>query len=263
MNSNQIAGADILDIIFEGRNKAYGAYQLQKAYNYRLGVAISLVLSVVLVSMLFPAFKNQNISIITSLPANDTIQLVNVKPVKPTEPMVQHPPKLAVSHFATIKIVKDIQVIDTIPPMDVVAKTIIGTITETGLSTETNAPAPPVAVVQQPAATDVQQASSIFETAEHPARFPGGSDAWRRYLEKNLHYPDVAIEAETQATIRVQFIVDTEGNISQVHALNDPGDGLAEEAVRIIKNGPKWVPAEQNGLKVIFRHIQTITFRLN
>jgi protein TonB len=45
-------------------------------------------------------------------------------------------------------------------------------------------------------------------------------------------------------------------------ALNDPGGGLAEEAVRIIKNGPKWIPAEQNNKKVFYRHIQSLTFRL-
>jgi protein TonB len=56
--------------------------------------------------------------------------------------------------------------------------------------------------------------------------------------------------------------VDREGNISEVQSLNDPGDGLAEEAVRIIKKGPKWKPAEQNGRKVIYRHIQAVTFRL-
>ena len=62
--------------------------------------------------------------------------------------------------------------------------------------------------------------------------------------------------------MRVQFIVDKEGNISDVQALNDPGEGLAGEAVRIIKKGPKWKPAEQNGRKVIYRNIQSITFRL-
>jgi protein TonB len=105
--------------------------------------------------------------------------------------------------------------------------------------------------------------SSIFTKVENPAEFPGGAGEWSRYLQKNLRYPDKAIDNGTQDVVRVQFIVDKDGNISEVQALNDPGDGLAEEAVRIIKRGPKWKPAEQNGQKVIFRNIQAITFRLN
>jgi protein TonB len=102
----------------------------------------------------------------------------------------------------------------------------------------------------------------VFTKVENPAEFPGGADAWRRYLERNLNYPESAQENGTQGVVKVQCVVDKEGNISEVQSLNDPGDGLAEEAVRIIKKGPKWKPAEQNGRKVIYRHIQSITFRL-
>ena len=103
---------------------------------------------------------------------------------------------------------------------------------------------------------------SIFRIVEIPAQFPGGADAWRRYLERNLNYPEPAVDNGTQGNVMVQFVVDREGNISAVEALNDPGDGLAREAVRIIKQGPKWQPAEQNGRRVGYRHVQSITFQL-
>jgi protein TonB len=60
----------------------------------------------------------------------------------------------------------------------------------------------------------------------------------------------------------VQFIVDKTGKVSSVLPMNDPGGGLAEEAVRVIAKGPNWTPASQNGKKVIYRHIQSITFAL-
>lgn len=102
----------------------------------------------------------------------------------------------------------------------------------------------------------------VFTKTEQMPAFPGGSDAWRKHLERNLQYPNKAQENGTMGAVKVQFVVDTEGNISDVKAVNDPGDGLAEEAVRIIKTGPKWEPAVQNGHKVVARTFQTITFRL-
>jgi protein TonB len=104
--------------------------------------------------------------------------------------------------------------------------------------------------------------NKVFTKVDIPAGFPGGVQGWTEYLQKNLRYPNKAVRKSIQGVVRVQFIVDREGNISEVVALNDPGGGLAEESVRIIKNGPKWKPAEQNGRKVIYRHIQAITFKL-
>jgi protein TonB len=102
----------------------------------------------------------------------------------------------------------------------------------------------------------------IFTKVDKPAEFPGGAEGWRSYLEQNLNYPKKAQRQKIEGMVKVQFLVDKEGNISEVAAVNDPGGGLAEEATRIIAKGPKWIPAEQNGKKVIYRHIQAITFRL-
>ena len=103
---------------------------------------------------------------------------------------------------------------------------------------------------------------STFKKVETPAEFPGGPKGWRKYLEQNLEYPKKAYKKKIQGAVRVQFIVKPDGTVSEVQALNDPGGGLAEEAVRIIESGPKWKPATQNGKKVIYRHIQSITFKL-
>lgn len=102
----------------------------------------------------------------------------------------------------------------------------------------------------------------VFTKVDQPAEFPGGVQGWTEYLQKNLRYPKKAIKKNIQGVVRVQFLVDKAGNISEVMALNDPGGSLAEESVRIIANGPKWRPAEQNGKRVIYRHIQALTFKL-
>lgn len=101
-----------------------------------------------------------------------------------------------------------------------------------------------------------------FTKAEVPAEFPGGLEGWRMFLESNLKYPKKAMKHGTQGIVKIQMVIDREGNILECRALNDPGDGLAEEAVRVIKKGPLWIPAKQNGRAVRYTFIQTITFQL-
>jgi protein TonB len=274
MDVNKILIADFLDILFDGRNKEYGAYELRKSYNKRLTVAIVTMMTIVVLIFVGTVIskdvaRNRKLQ----LEAKD-VELEAVKeqpkdqpPPPPPPPKAPEPPKVEIAKFTPPKIVPDEEVKEDEKPPEVekleTAK--IGTINQEGTKDE-GIVAPPVVSqgtgeVVAPKAVE-EDYEKVFTKVENPAEFPGGPDAWRRYLERNLRYPEAAQENGTQGVVRVEFIVDKEGNISEVRALNDPGDGLAEEAVRIIKKGPKWIPAEQNGRKVIYRHIQAITFRL-
>lgn len=97
---------------------------------------------------------------------------------------------------------------------------------------------------------------------ETNASFPGGINGWRRYIERNLNYPRAAQENNTQGIIRVQMTVNELGKILNVSALNDPGDGLAQEAVRVVKGCPDWVPATREGKPFAKTFVQTITFKM-
>lgn len=111
--------------------------------------------------------------------------------------------------------------------------------------------------------TSVAGAEKIFiKLNEVPAMFPGGEIGWKQYIEKNI---DDEVPVRNNApidnyTVVISFLVDEQGNISEVMPLNDPGWGTAEEAVRVIKKGPAWVPAVQNGKNVIYRQKQSMTF---
>ena len=99
-------------------------------------------------------------------------------------------------------------------------------------------------------------------SVQFPAEFPGGQKGWINYLERSMNR-DLPISKGApigKYTVVVSFIVDKEGNLSDIKAENNPGYGTAEEAVRVIKNGPKWIPATQNGVNVIYRHRQAIVF---
>lgn len=97
---------------------------------------------------------------------------------------------------------------------------------------------------------------------EKPAAFNGGPDGWRRYLERRLVYPEQAFKNNIQGVIRVQFIIEKDGSVSDVKVLGSPNELLAAEAMRLIKQSPKWEPAVQYNRRVIYRHIQSITFAL-
>ncbi|OYU55561.1 MAG: hypothetical protein CFE25_11640 [Chitinophagaceae bacterium BSSC1] len=102
----------------------------------------------------------------------------------------------------------------------------------------------------------------VFQVTETPAMFPGGMSAWNKYLGRNLSNEFLIKQNAPPGTYKavVNFLVDSEGNVSQVNAVNNPGYGVKEEAEKLIKKGPKWKPAVQNGKIVASEVNQSITF---
>ena len=104
----------------------------------------------------------------------------------------------------------------------------------------------------------------IFYTAEKPAEFPGGPKGWTNYLMNNLDR-DLPVKNKAvtgKYTIKLNFLVNKDGGVENVVAENNPGFGTAEEAIRVIEKGPKWIPAEQNGKKVNYLMKQVIVFNV-
>ena len=103
---------------------------------------------------------------------------------------------------------------------------------------------------------------SVFTREEKEATFPGGEKGWRSYLEKNLN-PDVPVNRKAPPrsyNVKIKFIVQTDGSITDITAETYYGYGMEEEVIRVIKKGPKWVPAVQYGRKVKAYRIQPVTF---
>jgi periplasmic protein TonB len=111
----------------------------------------------------------------------------------------------------------------------------------------------------------------IYIVAEHAdenicpvlptAEFPGGTAAWHQFLQQTLTYPETAIDADIQGTVIVQFVVNTDGTLSNIEAIHGP-DELKESAVEVLKKSPNWIPADING-RNIKGHIKLpILFRL-
>ncbi len=121
------------------------------------------------------------------------------------------------------------------------------------------------------AETAVTQVSEINETAsdssaplrkvEEDAEYPGEAKGWQTYLFKNLNYPEAAVNNEVQGEVIVEFVVNTDGTISKVHAISGPKE-LRPESVRVVKESGYWVPAMNKGAKVASYKKQPINFKL-
>jgi hypothetical protein len=97
------------------------------------------------------------------------------------------------------------------------------------------------------------------------AEFPGGQKAWQSFLQENM---DTDVPVRNGAPIGkyivlVSFIIDKEGNLSELKAENDPGFGTKEEALKIMKQSPRWIPATQNGKNIIYRQRQMVVFEVS
>jgi len=103
----------------------------------------------------------------------------------------------------------------------------------------------------------------IFVFVEKNASFPGGDKARLKFLKENIEYPVMAIESGIQGTVYITFVVEKDGSISHVELLRGIGGGCDEEAIRVIKNMPKWNPGEQRMLPVRVQMNIPIKFNLD
>ncbi len=270
MEANKILSSDVLDIIFEGRNKDYGAYELRRKYNKRLATALVITAAIALLVLLLSVISNMDRGKKKAKIQVTDVSLTNAEkkdkppPPPPPPPPKVEPPKIETVKFTPPKIVKDEEVQEPPPQQEKLEEAKVDVKTQEG-EKDQGIVAPPVEdkgnVVEAPKKDD-EDYDKVFTKVEIEASFPGGEAGWNRYvqreLEKNI---DDLTEDGNFGTCTVQFIVDKTGAVSQVEALTMKGTKLAELAVRAIKNGPKWSPAQQNGRQVTAYRRQNITFK--
>ena len=271
MDINKILGSDILDIIFDGKNKQYGAYELRKSYNKRLTKALLITAAVALLIFLSSVFAN-----IIGAGKKDTIDVVDTQmaelkkepppPVVPPPPPPKPPPPPEINQvkFTPPKIVKDEEVKPEEKIEEIKEDAAISTKTVESDNKEQVVQAPVedkgTGVVEVPKVDDDE--GKIFTKVEVEAGFPGGDRAWRSYLEKNLNVevPGENGAPEGNLTVIVKFVVSKDGSLSDITCESDPGYGICEEAKRVIKRTKNWTPAIQNGRNVNAYRRQPITF---
>jgi periplasmic protein TonB len=264
---------DLDDLVFERRNKAYGAYILRKAYGNNIrkasfagvGVFFLVLFSPKIVSSLKgtnPNLDNTVVNIMTPPPSKDIPKPIVVPPPPPKK----IPPPVATIIFVPPKVTnkEDIKDID-VPKMDEI-KVAVSTVAHDGpkgdLPPIVEAAPPPPEPKEEKKEDDTDVVVSIVAVQQQP-EFKDGVSAMYQFLSKNMVYPSVARENGIEGTVYVSFVVGKDGAIRDAKFLRGIGGGCNEEALRVIKLMPNWNPGKQNGKAVSVTFTMPVKFKLD
>ena len=273
MDINKILTADILDILFEGKNKEYGAYDLRKTYDSRIKKAL---LGMLIVSALFVGYnilfakekKETNQILVEDVNLEKLKEPPPPEPPPPPPPPKQEPPKIEVAQFTPPKIVPKEEVKEPPPDVEKLEESKIDNFNQKGEKAPDVVEAPKEVTTGGPAPVE-EDYNKLFTSVQIESEYPGGMGAWKSYLERNLNVESVRENGAPpgKITVAVSFIVDKEGKVSEIEAELVGGGsndyGSKEEAIRVIKRSNAWKPGVQNGIQVKSRKRQLISFQIN
>lgn len=249
------------DLIFENRNKAYGAYVLRTVYTKTL--IKGLVLTIVIVALLFYSpdiialFKGTEV--IEKVPPRKLVytELSAPPPIdkpKPPPPQVQLPKLQKVIKFVPPKVVKE-EVVEEIPTIEEIKQNEVAAVEVEG---------PTEIVFEEPVAeVVVEDDNKIFTVVEQNPEFQGGYEAMMNFIRKNMRYPASARRMGVDGTVYVSFVVSKDGSISEVKTIRGISADCDKEAMRVVAMMPPWRPGKQNGKPVFVRFVLPIKFKLN
>ena len=266
MDANNILTANFLDIVFEGKNKAYGAYELRKTYNKRVSASLVITLSVIAFLLIGSAIGNNSSPNDVFQVRETSIIMVQPPPTIPPPPLLRPalpPPPVATIAYVKPLIVKDNSVVKPPPDNQQFIDAKIDFKTMKGLKDDGSIIAPPIDVTGSQVVAQMvkkQNEDSVFIGIEIDATFPGGLVAWTKYVSKAVQGNIDEFSESDYGTCMVRFIVDKTGKVSHVEATTMKNTKLAEIAINAVRKGPDWIPAQQNGRYVNAYRSQPVTF---
>jgi protein TonB len=262
MTNKEILQADLLDILFENRNKAYGAYALRKDYNNRLQWALGISLSLAAL-LLFMNSKKENT--LDNGPGKPDGIIHSYAAQKDKTEQPQQRKQKTETHVRQVRSTSNVQIVPNNVKPDVPDQK------------DLNDAVPSDETTNGTSATDVVQSNvnsngngsgekeedgpkeKQIIVSQSDAQFPGGRDAFAKFLTRNLITPD-ELEAGEKKIVLVRFKVDVDGTISKTEIIQTGGDNYTREVLRVLAKMPKWIPAMQNGNKVATWFVQAVTF---
>lgn len=267
MDTNKILSADLLDLIFDNRNKDYGAYDLRKTYHTR--ITKSLIFTGVFTSLVFAgvvlANKEKRSEKIFNI--KEGVTLATIEPeVKQPEPLPEpprqtEPPQIRTEQLTNIEVAPDEEVVEPPPSQDDLTNAKIDVVKKDGLDFDGIVKPENLDEKKGILETPEPKDPPIFDKVEIDAEFDGN---WQKFLLRNLN-PQTPIDNDAPAgnyTVLIQFVVDVDGTVSDIKPLTTLGYGLEQEAIRVLKKAAKWKPAIQNGRQVKAYRRQAITFQV-
>ncbi len=250
------------DIVFEKRNKEYGAYVNRKNYSKYVLIALGVTVAILILVLAAPAIARLLESVRSAEPPKlkeTTISLDQPPPItpQPPPPDVRIPPPVkTVIKFLPPKVTeKEVVEEEEMPTIEEIKENETGAVAQEGTGE---------VVFEEPAPVVAEENTDdkIFYAVEQLAEFPGGNAAMYKFLNKNQKYPASARRMGVEGKVYVKFIVDKEGAISNIEIVKGINADLDNEAIRLIKIMPPWKPGKQNGRSVKSQFVLPVYFKL-
>jgi len=273
MDNAQIAKASLNDIVFEGRNKEYGAYVLRRLYQRHVTRALIIATSVFALLVFFPLIaqylkdkmpkepaKNLKENVLMDAPPLDDTK--PPPPPPPPEAPPPPPPKLTTIKFTPPVVKKDEEVKkEEVPDQEELKDKTVATVTVKG-----NTDAPDLSELSGTGDKVVEEVveNKVYTYVEQMPQLPGGggNGAIVAAIQKASKYPSLALRNQVEGRIFVSFTVNAQGDVSDVKVVKGLGSGLDEETIRAVKTLPKFIPGKQNGRAVSVSFTVPITFKI-
>lgn len=276
MSKIDLISSDWVDLVFEGRNKAYGAYRLRKSTTKRNILAMVAVVLLLIVAFIILTVKNFVDEQRAKVAMTQVAELTNYdQPKKKAEvkqKKVEVEPERVVERVKSsikftapvIKKDEEVKPDEELKTQDELmsTKTAIGTFDVKGNDDANGEILKAKEVIAEPEPPKHEEENKVFDIVEQQPLFPGGPAALMKYLSENTKYPVVAQENGVQGRVTVQFVVEKDGSISDVHVLRGVDPSLDKEAVRVVKSMPRWTPGKQNGITVRVNYRVPVLFKL-
>ncbi|MFC3561525.1 energy transducer TonB [Pedobacter jamesrossensis] len=270
MSKLDIFRKEWLEVVFADKNKAYGAYQLRKGSAGNTAKAL-LWGSVVFLVMFF-APKIYSL-IKGAIPEDEQLKAQEVvlappppvNPDTPPPPPVEPPPPKVDQVKMPPPIVKpDIEVNEEPPTVEKLKEADPGQKDIKGDPTAEIRIAEPVGEGPKQEAAVAVDDNKVYDfvSIEKVPDFPGGMKKFYEYLGKAIKYPPMAQENNVQGKVFLSFVVERNGELTDISVIRGPGSGTNEEAVRVLKASPRWVPGIQNGKPVRVKYNIQVNFTL-
>ncbi|MBC7873187.1 MAG: TonB family protein [Ferruginibacter sp.] len=271
MTNKEILQSDLLDIIFENRNKDYGAYAIRKGYNTRLFTALGAGLLVILIFIIMTAAGKSKDKVV---PVNKSKEGIVIKtilmpkekikvPETPKEAIKQKPVKkiATVKYTTPPKIKKDTEVKNAMVAVKELENKEIAEKTREGKEAD-KIVVPDKKLVEDPGTSTTAvtgPSQPAFVADERDPEFPGGQEALRKFLSGNLVTPGNLDDGEKKV-VQVKFKVDKDGSVTTFEIITSGGSDFDREVVRVCRKMPRWTPAIQNGINVPVSYVLPVTF---
>ena len=275
MSKIDLISNDWIELVFAGRNHAYGAYQLRKSTGKRNLWSMVFVAAVAALAYVGLAAYNtyqeqQKARFEAEMEASLLEQKKEAKVEKKTEaPKVelQKVEKVKSSIAFTPPVIKkdsEVKPEEEMKTQDELNenKTAIGAFDVKGNDEEGGTVLKAVEEIATPEPPKHEEENKVFDVVEQMPSFPGGPSALMAYLSSHVKYPAVAEENGIQGRVTVQFVVEKDGSVTDVKTMKSVDPSLDREAERVVKSMPKWIPGKQNSTAVRVKYFVPVVFRL-